>query len=95
MLYLVHTQVHIPAGLDAALVERLKTDETALSRKLQEEGKCRHLWRATGQFANYSVFDVSSHDELHTLLMSLPLRPFMTCVQITPLSQHPSAIAQN
>jgi muconolactone D-isomerase len=52
------------------------------------------LWRVAGQYANYSVLDVESNDELHTLLSSLPLFPYMA-IQVTPLAQHPSAIAPN
>jgi muconolactone D-isomerase len=47
-----------------------------------------------GEYANYSVFDVESNDELHTLLSALPLFPFMK-ISVTPLAQHPSAIAPN
>ena len=77
MLYLVHMQVQIPADADRALTDRLKAEEKAFSQKLQHEGKWRHLWRVAGQYANYSVFDVDSNDELHTLLSSLPLFPYM------------------
>lgn len=58
---------------------------------LQREGKWRHLWRIAGQYANISVFDASSHDELHAILSGLALLPFMT-VSVTPLAQHLSAI---
>jgi muconolactone D-isomerase len=94
MLYLVHMQVQIPADADKALTDRLKAEEKAFSQKLQHEGKWRHLWREAGQYANYSVFDVESNDELHTLLSSLPLYPYLA-VNVTPLAQHPSAIALN
>jgi muconolactone D-isomerase len=94
MLFLVHMQVQIPADADKALVDTLKAEEKAFSQKLQHEGKWRHLWRVVGQYANYSVFDVESNDELHTLLSSLPLSRYMS-VQVTPLAQHPSAIALN
>ncbi|MFK4443999.1 muconolactone D-isomerase [Caballeronia udeis] len=94
MLFLVHMVVQIPADADSELTNRLKADEKAFSQKLQHEGTWRHLWRVVGQYANYSVFDVESNDELHTLLSSLPLFPYMA-IQVTPLAQHPSAIAQN
>ncbi|SAP34793.1 muconolactone delta-isomerase [Burkholderia sp. D7] len=94
MLFLVHMVVQIPADADSELTNSLKAAEKAFSQKLQHEGKWRHLWRVVGQYANYSVFDVESNDELHTLLSSLPLFPYMT-IQVTPLAQHPSAIAQN
>ena len=44
-----------------------------------------------GEYANYSIFDVASNDELHQLLQGLPLFPFMK-ISVTPLAQHPSAI---
>jgi muconolactone D-isomerase len=94
MLYLVHIQVQIPADAGKALTDRLKAEEKAFSQKLQHEGKWRHLWRVAGQYANYSVFDVESTDELHTLLSSRPLYPYMV-VNVTPLAQHPSAIVPN
>jgi muconolactone D-isomerase len=94
MLFLVHMAVQIPHNADTELTNSLKADEKAFSQKLQQDGRWRHLWRVVGQYANYSVFDVESNDELHTLLSSLPLFPYMA-IEVTPLAQHPSAIEQN
>ena len=38
-----------------------------------------------------SIFDEERHEELHSLLSSLPLFPFMD-LRVTPLVKHPSAI---
>jgi muconolactone D-isomerase len=94
MLYLVHMQVNIPADMDPERVDALKAEEKAFSQQLQREGKWRHLWRVAGEYANYSVFDVESNDQLHALLSALPLFPFMA-IRVTPLAQHPSALAVN
>ncbi|MCO4863391.1 muconolactone Delta-isomerase [Cupriavidus sp. WGlv3] len=94
MLFMAEMTVRIPASLDPQLVEQLKADEKAMSQRLQREGKWRHLWRVVGQYANVSIFDVSDNDELHTVLTALPLYPYME-IQVTPLAQHGSAIAQN
>ncbi len=94
MLFLVHMQVNIPHDIAPELAARLKDEEKAFSQKLQQEGTWRHLWRVVGEYANYSVFDVDSNDALHTLISSLPLFPYMK-IHVTPLAQHPSAIAQN
>lgn len=94
MLYLVHMQVNIPLDADAEKVTKLKADEKALSQQLQRDGSWRHLWRVAGQYANYSVIDAESNDALHDLLTGLPLYPYMA-ITVTPLAQHPSAIAQN
>jgi muconolactone D-isomerase len=94
MLFLVHMQVQIPPDADKDTIERIKGEEKAYSQELQRKGKWRHLWRVAGEYANYSVFDVESNDDLHTLISSLPLFPYMK-VSVTPLAQHPSAIVQN
>ena len=92
MLYHVRTDVRPPHGIDPAEFDRLKVEEKARAQDLQRQGKWVHLWRIAGQYANVSVFDVTDHDELHAILSSLPLFPFME-VTVTPLARHPSAVA--
>ena len=92
MLYLVHMTVNIPSTLAPEEAARIKAEEKAYAQQLQRAGKWPHLWRVVGEYANYSVFDVASNDELHETLSQLPLFPFMKIV-VTPLAQHPSSIA--
>lgn len=91
MLYLVHMIVNLPASLAPEEAARIKADEKAYSQALQQEGKWPHLWRVVGEYANYSVFDVASNEELHATLSNLPLFPFMQ-ITVTPLAKHPSSI---
>jgi muconolactone D-isomerase len=91
MLYLVHMQVELPRDMPADVAQEIKAREKAYSQVLQREGKWPHLWRIVGEYANYSVFDVGSHDELHELLSGLPLFPYMR-LKVTALAQHPSSI---
>jgi len=91
MLYCVQMDVRIPDDIDPARIERLKAEEKARAQQLQRDGKWPHLWRVAGRYANISVFDVADHDELHSVLSSLPLFPFMK-IDVTPLARHPSAI---
>ncbi len=93
MLYCVEMDVHMPRDVDPAVFDRLKAEEKARAADLQRAGKWRHLWRVAGRYANISIFDVASHDELHAILSTLPLFPFME-ISVTPLAQHPSAIVQ-
>ena len=65
--------------------------EKAYSQDLQRKGKWPHIWRIVGEYANVSIFDVDSNDELHELLSRLPLFPYMT-ITVTPLATHPSVI---
>lgn len=92
MLYLVHMIV-VPPTTNLQTFEDAKVREKAYSEELQRSGTWAHLWRVVGEYANYSVFDVASNDELHELLSKLPLFPYMT-IKVTPLAAHPSAIAK-
>lgn len=91
MLYLVRMDVNIPLDMPAEQANEIKAREKAYAQDLQRDGRWRHLWRVVGEYANYSVFDAASNDELHTLLSQLPLFPYMN-ISVTPLAQHPSAI---
>jgi muconolactone D-isomerase len=84
--------VRVPYDIDPQRFERLKSEEKARSQELQRAGKWPHIWRVAGLYANISIFDVESHDELHAILSGLPLFPFME-ITVTPLARHPSAIA--
>ncbi len=92
MLYCVRMDVNVPYAIDQDRFERLKADEKARAQDLQRAGKWLQLWRVAGCYANISVFDVDDHDELHAILSSLPLFPFMH-INITALARHPSAIS--
>ena len=91
MLYHVRMDVLLPVDMDADKVNELKATEKALSQKLQEQGKWRHIWRLAGEYSNFSIFDVESNEELHDIIMSLPLYPYMN-VKVTPLLRHPSSV---
>ncbi|AQW28594.1 muconolactone Delta-isomerase [Ralstonia syzygii subsp. celebesensis] len=91
MLFHVRMDVRLPPSMPADEAAALKATEKARSQALQTEGKWRHLWRIAGQYANVSVFDVESADELHALVSTLPLFPYMT-IDVQPLCRHPSSI---
>jgi len=91
MLFLAEMDVRIPHDLPPDVVEDLKQREKETAQKYQREGRWPHLWRVVGRYANVSVLDVESNDELHELLSSLPLFPYLD-IRVTPLAAHPSAL---
>lgn len=91
MLFLARMDVHFPAHLSAEDVTRMQGLEKEYSHALQQEGRLASIWRVAGEYANYSVFNVGSNDELHQILSSFPMYPFMT-IKVTPLAQHPNSI---
>jgi muconolactone D-isomerase len=93
MLYHVRMDVDIPRDLDPQVRAETVAAEKAYSQDLQRAGTWVHLWRIVGEYSNFSVFDVASHDELHEVLSGLPLFPYMR-IKVTPLAQHPSAVRE-
>lgn len=91
MLFKVSMTVSLPHTMARDEVDQLKATERALAQELQRSGKWRHLWRVAGRYANVSIFDVADNTELHDLLMSLPLFPYMQ-IEVEALCRHPSSI---
>ncbi len=91
MLFHVRMDVNIPSEMPEEKASKIKQVEKEYAQKLQEQGKWRHLWRIAGQYANISIFDVSDVDELHQILSSLPLFPYMQ-IEVMPICRHPSSV---
>ena len=94
MLFHVRMDVHIPHDADSKHIDKLRAEEKERAEQLQRDGTWRHLWRIVGEYANISIFDVESSNQLHDVLTSLPLFPFMQ-IKVTPLCRHPPAIASD
>ena len=92
MLFHVAINVRVPHDLDPARIKELEEKEHGRAADLQRSGKWLHLWRVVGQWANISVFDVESGAELHGILESLPLRPYME-IAVTALCRHPGSLS--
>jgi muconolactone D-isomerase len=90
MLFHIRMDVNLPPTMPTEQSSQLKADEKAMFQELQGSGKWRHIWRIAGQYANISVFDVASVEELHALISTLPLFPYMK-IEILPLCRHPSS----
>jgi muconolactone D-isomerase len=91
MLFQVQISVRLPHGADMEEISKLSATEIELAKKLQRDGKWRHIWRIPGQWANISIFNVGDTEELDRILHSLPLFPYME-IKILPLCRHPASI---
>ena len=91
MLFAVTMDVNLPPDLDPGARADTLAREKAYSQETSAVIILDHLGLA-GRFANLSIFEVDSHEELHDILWNLPLFPYMT-IEVTPLAQHPSDIA--
>ncbi|MFF2385744.1 muconolactone Delta-isomerase [Streptomyces sp. NPDC058108] len=92
MLFHVHIALKLPRDIDTETLTRLQVKEKEVARQLQVDGTWLHLWRVAGKSENLSIFEVADAEQLHEVLSSLPLYPFME-LTVTALSRHPGAIA--
>ena len=92
MLFHVMMTVKMPHDVDPEKVKQLGVREHARAAEQQRQGKWPHLWRVAGKWSNVSIFKVENPAELHELLESLPLHPFMD-VEVTALCHHPGSIS--
>ena len=91
MLFMVKMKVNVLPDTDMEEFNTLKAKEKDYSQRLQREGVWKHIWRISGKYENYSVFDVESNEHLHDVLMNLPLLKYID-LEIEPMGKHPSAI---
>jgi muconolactone D-isomerase len=91
MLFHVSMDVRISLESDTEKLRLLQAQEHERGRELQLQRKWRHLWRVAGKYSNISVFDVKDPAELHEILNSLPLFPFME-IEVTALCPHPGSL---
>ena len=94
MLFHVTITVRMPHDVDPEKVRQLGAREHERAAELQRQGKWPHLWRIAGKWANISIFNVDSPAELHEILESLPLYPFMD-IEVAALCRHPGSLSPN
>lgn len=92
MLFLARMDVTFPESLTEQQVADFQVREKEYSAQLQRSGKMAGLWRIVGEYANHSLFDVESNDELHQILSGFPMYPYMK-IKVTALAKHPNSLS--
>jgi muconolactone D-isomerase len=91
MLFMTAMEVQLPQDMSQEAADDLRARERERAHELQRAGKLRHIWRVAGRYANVSIWDVDSVDELHNALTSFPMFPYLD-IEVTALATHPSAL---
>lgn len=86
--FLVEISVDIPTDLADTQVQKLIAAERSRGSELRNSGVIERIWRIPGTRNNVGVWRATNATELHSLLSSLPLFPYMTII-VRPLAQHP------
>lgn len=93
MIYVVEMDVKIPESWSEDKIQDYITREKETSQGWQKSGKWIYLWRVAGKYSNISVIEAESPDELHQIISSLPLFPYMN-IKVTSVCKHPNAIRE-
>lgn len=86
--YLVQIRVALPPEMSSERRDGLAAAERERGLALLSQGAIRRIWRLPGRTANIGIWAARSATELHQLISSLPLHPWMR-VDVTALAAHP------
>ena len=88
MEFLVRIEVHLPSEMPDHTRNDLAARELARGRALQDAGSIVRIWRVPGRHANVAIWQAADASDLHDLLTSLPLFPWMD-IDVEALALHP------
>lgn len=88
MDFLVRIEIRLPADLGSEARDELTARERARGLALKEAGSLVRIWRIPGRHANVGLWRAADATELHDLLASLPLFPWMD-IEVQALAVHP------
>lgn len=87
MEFLARIEQDISPDMDPGRLAEVKAAEKVRGEQLVASGKLRRIWRIPGRRAVMALYRVESAEELHEILSSLPLFPWMD-IEVTALSAH-------
>jgi muconolactone D-isomerase len=90
--FLVEMQINLPPELAPDRAAELKASEAARSGELLAAGSIVRIWRLPGRSANVGIWEAQDASELHALIGSLPLFPWLD-VTVSALAEHPTEAA--
>jgi muconolactone D-isomerase len=86
--FLVRIEVKLPPTLSDEERSRLLESELERGVVLRRQGSIKSIWRVPGGLRNVGIWTAADATELHELLSSLPVFPYVQ-TEVTPLAQHP------
>lgn len=88
MKFLVRIAVELPPTLSAEARDEVLAAELQRGRELKAAGSIVEIWRVPGGVRNVGIWEAADATELHDLIASLPLFPYLDA-EVTPLAEHP------
>lgn len=88
MEFLVRVEVALPGDMPEQRRAALLAAELERGRALRAQGAIKRIWRVPGALRNVGIWEAADATELHELISSLPLFPWISA-EVTALARHP------
>jgi muconolactone D-isomerase len=88
MEFLVRAENRLPPETPEEERSRLKKGERARADELRAAGNLKRLWRVPGRNATIGLYECADATELHDVLSSLPMFPWMD-ITVEAVATHP------
>jgi muconolactone D-isomerase len=89
MEIMTRIRVTFPADMDADIKSAILKEERERGTALRESGTILRTWRVPGRVETVQVWRVKNPTELHDILASLPVYPWLSNVEVEALAEHP------
>ena len=86
--YLVNIKFVWPDSITQEERAELRDREVKYAATLAEKGHLVRMWRVPGRRENWGLWRAKDTTELHEVLSSLPIWPYMD-LQVLPMATHP------
>lgn len=87
MVYLI--DVKIDYNVLGARLQELLPLEWQQTRKMYESGQLLGIWRKASAKGVVAVWNMPDHAAVHEQIRAMPLYPYMSEIEVTPLVPHP------
>lgn len=87
MQFMAKIVLHLPGDWSKEKLEEMNLTERARSLQFVREGRLKRIYRIVGMRANFSIWEADTLEDLHAILTSLPLHPYMD-IEIYPIIRH-------
>ena len=85
--FLVEIVTRMPPDMPVATREAVQSEEIARVHELHRTHAIERIWRVPGKTASVGIWRAADADDLHTILTSLPLFPWLQ-IEVRALATH-------
>ncbi len=88
MQFMVRIDVKLPGDWPKERLDEMIEAEMNRGNELMRQGKQLRLYRIVGLRSNFGIWQTDTLEELHEILQSMPMHPWMD-IEITAIIEHP------